>query len=74
MFKELVRRYVRWRTHRAHYLYLNGQITMAERDDIVTRMRILKCKWVKDQCHRFCFKCEYKNRCYEEEYFKVKGL
>ena len=74
MFKDLIRWYIRFRIHRAQYLYLNGDITMDEKDDIITRMMLLKYKWLKDECHHLCFKCEWKNRCYEEMNYKVKGV
>lgn len=49
---------------RAHYLFLDGMITEAERDDIIFYWKTIKAKWVLDQCHHLCKLCKYKYECW----------
>ena len=64
MLKKFIKWYIRWSINHTHYLYLDGQISMDEHDERIHKLKLMKCKWVNNECHHFCFLCEYRGNCY----------
>ena len=54
-------------------LFLNNDITYEERTDRLTKLRILKVKWVDHQCKHLCCFCKYKEHCYDEARYYIEG-
>ena len=64
--KKLLSKYLRWRTERIWYLYLNKDITIEERDEMLFKYQTIKAKWVRGECHHLCAFCVYKRECWTE--------
>ena len=67
MLKKLLRKYLQWRITRTHYLYLNGDISLYEHEWAQERLKLLKAKWVNDECHHLCLFCEFKEDCFTKQ-------
>lgn len=64
--KTLLKKYLRWRTERTWFLYLNGDINAQERDEMFFKLQMLKAKWIRGECHHICLWCQYKHECWLE--------
>lgn len=49
---------------KAHYHYLNGDITYKKFAEIEFRWKTIKAKWVRGECHHLCAFCDYKHECW----------
>ena len=67
MFKKLLQKFISWRIRRTHYLYLDGRMSLYEHETIINRMKLLKAKWIKDECHHLCLFCEFKSDCFNKQ-------
>lgn len=73
MITKFMRWYIKKRMMAITMLYLNNDITYEERTDRLTKLRILKVKWVDHQCKHLCCFCKWKNQCYEDARYYIEG-
>ena len=64
MVKQILNWLCRVRIERINFLYLCGAFDKEYRDEKIFFWRVIKAKWVRDECHHLCELCDFKHECW----------